>query len=186
LTEYDWEVLDRYTASVWTKGDFETQKLVQHIVGQLGDEIVEPEPRRESKRERQVTRSVTAAYRALVIDDDPSACRLLRRWLERTGSYSISEAQSGRDGLRIIYERQPDVVMLDLRLPDMHGLDVLDAIRKDDHLRQTAVIAYTGKELSEDDLRRLQSLNARVLEKTRFNRDELVLTIDEALSLVRY
>lgn len=186
LTEYDREVLNRYTASVWTKGDFETQKLVQHIVGQLGDEVVEPEPRQSSRRERQVTRSLSASYRALVIDDDPSACRLLRRWLEKTGSYSVKEAQSGRDGLRIIYEHQPDVVMLDLRLPDMHGLDVLDAIRKDDHLRQTAVIAYTGKELSEDDLRRLQGLNARVLEKTRFNRDELVLTIDEALSLVRY
>jgi two-component system, OmpR family, KDP operon response regulator KdpE len=67
--------------------------------------------------------------RALVVDDEPQMLRFLRPALEVTG-YMVLHAASGREALRLIANSTPDIIVLDLGLPDMDGKEVLAEARK--------------------------------------------------------
>jgi two-component system KDP operon response regulator KdpE len=69
------------------------------------------------------------ALRALVVDDEPQILRFLRPALEAAG-YEVIQAAAGREALRLIANSAPDIVVLDLGLPDMDGKDVLAEARK--------------------------------------------------------
>jgi DNA-binding NtrC family response regulator len=77
----------------------------------------------------------------LLVDDDATFRRVLAGELERLG-FAVSSAGSGAEALEAAAERQPDVVLLDLQLPDMNGLEVLEAIRE--RSAGTEVIMLTG------------------------------------------
>lgn len=73
--------------------------------------------------------STGSAPIALVIDDEPQIRRLLRVTLEANG-YQVFDSATGRDGVAQAAQRRPDVVLLDLGLPDMEGVEVLHHIRE--------------------------------------------------------
>lgn len=77
----------------------------------------------------------------LVVDDDPQFRQVLAGELQRVG-YAVSMAGSGTEAIRVAAESGPQVVLLDLRLPDMDGLDVLRGLRQNDPLVE--VILLTG------------------------------------------
>ena len=64
----------------------------------------------------------------LIIEDDPRIAQLIRAYLERDGHRTLV-ARDGREGLRLFGEEQPDLIVLDLMLPGIHGRDVCRAIR---------------------------------------------------------
>ena len=72
---------------------------------------------------------MSAGQLALVIDDEPPIRRMLKITLE-TNEYRVYEAQTGQDGLSQFAVVRPDIVILDLGLPDMDGIDVLKSIRE--------------------------------------------------------
>src|SRR5215470_5457839 len=65
----------------------------------------------------------------LIVDDEPQFRRLLRAGIDLNG-YDAIEAVSAREGLRLAAARQPDLIVLDLGLPDGDGLDVLATLRQ--------------------------------------------------------
>ncbi|MBI3736179.1 response regulator, partial [Candidatus Sumerlaeota bacterium] len=67
-------------------------------------------------------------YHVLVADDDPASVDLLSRRLERYG-YEVSGAHSAAEAEVIISQRQPDMILLDLRMPEVSGLDFLRRLR---------------------------------------------------------
>ena len=66
---------------------------------------------------------------ALIVDDEVQIRRLLRVVLE-TEDYQVHEAETGQQGLAEIASRRPDIILLDLGLPDMEGLEVLKRLRE--------------------------------------------------------
>ncbi len=70
-----------------------------------------------------------AAPVALVIDDEPQMRRLLRVTLEANG-YRVFDAATGKDGVAQAAQRRPEVVLLDLGLPDLEGAEVLKRLRE--------------------------------------------------------
>ena len=78
----------------------------------------------------------------LVVDDEPTIAEVVSRYLERAG-YETATAGDGLEALRIAGERRPDLVVLDLMLPELDGLEVLKRLREDE--RATAVILLTAK-----------------------------------------
>lgn len=86
----------------------------------------------------------------LIIEDDASVCELLFSCLDKDG-YRVSVAQSGEAALSQIEEDLPEVVVLDLNLPGMNGLDVCRAMRRDPWMGQLPVLMLTGK-TEEDDI----------------------------------
>jgi DNA-binding response OmpR family regulator len=85
----------------------------------------------------------------LLIEDDISVCELLLACLNKAG-YRVSIAQSGEAGLQQIEEDPPEVVVLDLNLPGMNGLDVCRAMRRDPWMSKLPVLMLTGKAEEED------------------------------------
>lgn len=86
----------------------------------------------------------------LVIEDDDSVCELLFSCFKKA-EYRVSVAQNGEAGLQQIEEDPPDIVLLDLNLPGMNGLDVCRAMRRDPWLGRIPVLMLTGK-TEEDDM----------------------------------
>ena len=71
----------------------------------------------------------TARKTILIVDDEPSILRFLRSATTDAG-FEVLEARTGRAGLELAASRKPDIVLLDLGLPDMDGLDVLKDLRR--------------------------------------------------------
>ena len=69
--------------------------------------------------------------RVLIIDDEPNVCYALQRALEST-TLKVSAAGTAREGIECIRHKQPDAVILDVRLPDMSGLEAYAMIRQID------------------------------------------------------
>ena len=82
------------------------------------------------------------ATTVLIIDDDPAVRDLMTRFLDKMGYYAV-HASSGAEGLRIAREMRPDVITLDVVLPDMSGWDVLHALKNDSELAPIPVIMMT-------------------------------------------
>ena len=84
------------------------------------------------------------SQRILVVDDDKQIVRLVRSYLEDSG-YSVLTAYDGESALHTIRRERPDLVVLDLMLPDRSGWDIARIIRADEHLRQLPIIMLTAR-----------------------------------------
>jgi CheY-like chemotaxis protein len=92
----------------------------------------------------------TSGGRALVVEDDVQMRDLLRRILEREG-WTVAEADSGRAALAQIREHVPELVLLDLMMPGMDGVDFLASFRLVQAWQQVPVVIITAKTLGEAD-----------------------------------
>ncbi len=92
------------------------------------DITVEPSPAASVGTAEIAPAAAVAAARILVADDDRDVRALTKRALERDG-HSVIEAMSGAEALRLVREQRPDLLVLDLVMPDMGGLEVLDTLR---------------------------------------------------------
>lgn len=119
--------------------------------------------------------------RIAIIEDNPDAARLLRRILQTQGQFQISEAHTGREGLELIGAEQPDVVLLDLMMPDMDGFALLDQLQIQGLLDDLSVIVITAKELSRVDRDRLQGQIQILLQKGSFTDEDLLEGIEALL-----
>jgi threonine synthase len=186
LTLTDRQTLDKYSDSVWVKGGFNTRDLVSHIVETLGDApIGHDNAPKESYRVPTLDSpddNADRKYTVLVIDDDVKDARLARRLIEASGSYRVIMQHTGRDGLKAAYEYRPDLIVLDLSLPDMDGFTVLESIQEDLNLADIPVIVYSGRDLNRDELQHLDTRIRSVIEKAGFNREQFVSLIHDALN----
>src|SRR5688500_17425040 len=78
----------------------------------------------------------------LVADDARVMRMLLRTWLERL-SFVVLEASSGSEALAIAHAQKPDAAFLDIHMPGLTGLQVLDGIRSDEVIRELPVVIVT-------------------------------------------
>ena len=101
----------------------------------------------------QVVRRYDAAARFLVVDDDRGFCRLVERMLQASeGDYTVRRAYDGESGLAALREQPPDLLLLDLIMPDVDGFTILAAMREDAALAGIPVIVLTATSLAEDAL----------------------------------
>lgn len=84
------------------------------------------------------------AQRVLVVDDDAQILRLLRAYLAQEG-YEVLAAYDGEEALHVIRRERPDLVLLDLMLPDRDGWDVTRTLRNDPELAHTPIIMLTAR-----------------------------------------
>ena len=103
--------------------------------------------------------------RRLLVVEDNAAEQLSIRELLGHDDIEIVSATTGGDALAILREEPMDCVVLDLRLPDISGLDVLNRIRDDDTLADLPVVVFTGKELTPELAEQLQDLARTVVIK---------------------
>jgi len=119
--------------------------------------------------------------RVAIIEDEPDAARLLRRILQARGKYQVFEAHDGRSGLDLIRREQPDLILLDLMMPELDGFTLLEIVKSEEELRDVPVIVVTAKDLSPDDWHRLDGQVESLLQKGSFMEEDLLEDILEAL-----
>ena len=86
----------------------------------------------------------------LVVEDDDDSRYLMRLELERLG-YLVSEAENGVKGVEIALSEHPDIILMDLTLPEMDGLEATSRIRSDPQMSEVPIIAVTAHQ--ENDFR---------------------------------
>jgi len=79
----------------------------------------------------------------LVVDDHADTRRMMCRLLQREG-YAVESVESGMDAIHVAQERHPDLILLDLMMPDMNGLQVLKELRTQPQSSDIPVIMLTG------------------------------------------
>ncbi|MGD2076876.1 MAG: response regulator transcription factor [Chloroflexota bacterium] len=82
--------------------------------------------------------------RILVVDDDKEIVRLLRGYLEKAG-FEVLVAHDGGTAVHTLRREKPDLILLDLMLPDMDGYDITRVVRNDAALQQTPIIMLTAR-----------------------------------------
>ena len=117
----------------------------------------------------------------LVVEDDAATREMMRRTLERAG-WTLAEAENGRVALERVARSRPEVILLDLMMPEMDGFEFLEELRKNEAWRDIPVVVVTAKDLTETDRRRLNGYVQKILQKGPHTREELVR---EILSVVR-
>jgi signal transduction histidine kinase/DNA-binding response OmpR family regulator len=127
---------------------------------------------------RAVERHVHGGDRAqvLVVDDDPNTLDMLRRTLQKAG-WSVAEASNGCEAIEALERAKPALVVLDLLMPGMNGFEVLERLNRDATWRDVPVIIATAKDLTPDDVERLNGRVAKVLQKGAYQREDLVRDI---------
>jgi len=92
----------------------------------------------------------------LIVDDDEIS-RYLLKGIFPASSYRLLEATGGVEGLRLARQSQPNLIVLDLSMPDLSGFEVLEALKREPETREIPVVIYTSQTLDSEERARLQA-----------------------------
>lgn len=145
------------------------------------DYMVKPVARLEllSKIERLAQKG-RKAHRVLVIDDNPADISLIEEMLKIDG-YEVLKAASGVEGVKTARKERPDLVVLDLMMPDLDGFDVMRLLESDEVTKGLPVILFTAKDLTEIDRANLSRNIRDIFTKAQLDRTSLRRKIGELL-----
>lgn len=115
------------------------------------------------------------SMRVLVIDDDPDVSMLCRLNLEHAGM-TVHEAQGGEEGIRASLTKQPDVIVLDLMMPGIDGIEVLRRLKAEPGTSAIPVVVITAKVFG-DELDTCRSLGAKIVLTKPFTMQELTARV---------
>lgn len=119
-------------------------------------------------------------YRVLIVDDDANTIDLISRHL-KLNDYQVSIAISGAAGLAAVHAEIPDVILLDLLMPEVSGFDVVEALKGDPSTARIPIIILTSKILTEEERVRLNGHVEKILEKVDFRHESLLAEVRRAL-----
>ncbi|NJO40061.1 MAG: response regulator [Cyanobacteria bacterium CRU_2_1] len=121
----------------------------------------------------------------LVAEDDPTTREMFRRMLEKEG-WNVIEAENGQRALEKLAEVQPNLILLDLMMPEMDGFQFITALRQNPAWRSLPIVVVTAMQLTLGDRLRLNGYVEQILQKGSYNRDDLLREIrDLVLSWVQ-
>jgi DNA-binding response OmpR family regulator len=118
--------------------------------------------------------------RVVCIEDEPEMIDLIKLILGRRG-FEFTGAMGGRDGLEAIRRTKPDLVLLDLMMPDMDGWEVYQQMKADDELKHIPVIIVTAKAQSIDKVLGLHIAKVDDYVTKPFGPQELLQSIEKVL-----
>jgi CheY-like chemotaxis protein len=126
----------------------------------------------------------TEPARILVVDDSPASRYITSRWLRR-GGHDVVEAETGRQALDLLVEYGPDLVVLDVRLPDMSGFEVCELIKGDPATAALPVIHVSATFIEADDRAQGLTRGADAYLTEPVDPGELLATVEAALRYSR-
>jgi signal transduction histidine kinase/DNA-binding response OmpR family regulator len=116
----------------------------------------------------------------LVVEDDPSTRELMVRTLAGDG-WKVAEAENGKVALQRLEAHVPDLILLDLMMPEMDGFEFVSRIRDSERWRSIPVVVVTAKDITPQDQMRLEGNVRKIFHKATYTREELVGEIRTAM-----
>jgi CheY-like chemotaxis protein len=119
--------------------------------------------------------------KVLIVDDDPKAVDLIAvRLLGLAGS--VLRAYSGREAIAVARAELPDLIVLDLLMPDLNGFDVVEALIEQRDTSSIPILVMTAKGITQDDRLRLNGFVIAIMEKDGFDRDRFTSEVRRAMA----
>ncbi len=127
--------------------------------------------------------SSAAGKTILLVDDEPAILEMHARIIQtKFPACRVLRANNGREALDAIRHELPNLVLLDLMMPELDGFGVLNAMRLDQITRNMPVVILTGQVLTEEDIARLNQGVAAILQKGIFSIEETMAHVEAALA----
>jgi CheY-like chemotaxis protein len=145
------------------------------------DYLVKPITEDELRRALERIKRDRVVNKILVVDDEPSALQLLKRILSAQPQYTVLEATGGAQALNVIQNSNPDLILLDLMMPEIDGFAVLEFVKGNPETHDIPVIVVTAKEITAEDRQRLNGKMAALYNKGMFTAEQLLSDISTAL-----
>ena len=117
----------------------------------------------------------------LIVDDDPRAVDLVAFHVEGLAS-SVLRAYGGRDAIEIARRELPDLIVLDLMMPDVNGFDVVAALHEQPGTANIPILIVTSKSITPEDRGKLNGLVSTILEKGSFNGGQFASEVRRAIA----
>jgi len=89
--------------------------------------------------------------KVLIIDDEENFCNLVKKNVEKTNEFEVYTATNGDDGIKLIKEIKPNLILLDIIMPGLDGGDVVSLIRSDSSIKDTPIVFLTSLVRKEDE-----------------------------------
>jgi signal transduction histidine kinase/DNA-binding response OmpR family regulator len=124
------------------------------------------------------------SIKVLVVDDDPKAVELLAAYLAEPG-YTVLRAYGGSEGIAVARRERPDLLVLDLMMPEVNGFDVVEALRSGAETAAIPIVVVTAKTLTAEDRAVLNGYVASILEKASFSHGRFAEEVQRALAINR-
>lgn len=121
--------------------------------------------------------------RILIVDDEEEICRYTKLLLEKTGKFEAMVSTKGMDGLKMARENKPDLVLLDIVLPDMDGSDVAARLFEDEATSNIPVIFMTALAKNNDMENGSGKIGGRFFMPKPVDPKELISRIESILNL---
>jgi CheY-like chemotaxis protein len=122
--------------------------------------------------------------RILVVDDDPSMTRLFEEALKQEG-YAVEVAGDGRRALDSLARSKPDILFLDLMMPECSGFDVLEEIGKDPRLQGLRVFVMTAKHLTPQETQYLEKRVEMIVKKGSRSLHDILALLKDKLEVIK-
>ncbi len=115
--------------------------------------------------------------KVLIIDDDRTASELIQVILEAEG-YEVLKSVNGKDGVRVAANDAPDLIILDLIMPDISGFNVAYQLKQQAATRNTPIIILTSMEIDEETKEQMQGFISTIMSKSKFTKRDLLREIN--------
>lgn len=122
-------------------------------------------------------------YTVLVVDDDPTAVEVIAAFLSAP-AYAVVRAYSGNEAITLAQKLLPDLILLDLMMPEVSGFDVVEALQRNTDTAHIPILIVTAKQITAEDRAVLNSNSDQVIhivEKIGFNRVHFIAEVRRAL-----
>jgi CheY-like chemotaxis protein len=113
----------------------------------------------------------------LIVDDDAQNIRLVKAML-KPFNMDVMVADGGKAGLELALKKKPDLIILDLMMPDVDGFEVVSKLREDPAGSQIPILIYTAKNITSEDRERLQGNIQTIIQKGDFGKDRFLEMIN--------
>jgi signal transduction histidine kinase/CheY-like chemotaxis protein len=126
------------------KGDVNRSELLGAVAAMVSPATVEP----ATEKPVRELQPIEGKPIVLVVEDNPDNMTTVKALL--AGNYTVVEATNGNEAVKMAAQHKPDLILMDIALPDKDGIEVYKAIRKNSHLQHTAIIALTASAMTSD------------------------------------
>ncbi len=115
--------------------------------------------------------------KVLIIDDDRNASELIQVMLQAEG-YDVIRTMHGKEGMRLALSESPDLIILDLIMPDISGFNVAYQLKQNVKTRNTPIIILTSMEVDDETREQMQGFISTIMSKSRFTKKDLLREIN--------
>jgi PAS domain S-box-containing protein len=130
---------------------------------------------------RLLPRAPNQALSVLVVDDDPDAVELIATRISDLAT-TVLRAYGGREAIEVAQREHPDLIVLDLMMPEINGFDVVDALHRDPALARIPILIVTSKDITDQDRDKLNGY-VTIMEKTAFDRQRFMEEVRRTMAL---